>query len=109
MQKNTRKDTLIELFNEQQALVLSRKAGIRVLEKMFKEDPDRVLVTTPDFETLAPKAITVRARLEEMNKTLKIDEDRLEAYAEMIEEETTKEESEKKEVGQTGNSEVEKG
>lgn len=116
MQKNTKKDALITLYNEQLEIVMNRKAGIRVLEKMYKEDPNKVLVVTPDFETMQPTPVTVRTRLEKMQETLVIDEMRLEAYEEMIEEywkepaETTRDVLNNPESSkQTGNSEVEKG
>lgn len=107
---NTRLQTLVSLHNEQQELVINREAGIRVLQRMAEEDPDRVLTTAPDLDTLTPKAITVRSRLKEMEETYQIDLARLEVYQDMITEERTKEESQRRsDSQQTGsNTAVEK-
>ena len=89
MDTKNRLETLVSLRDQQLELVLSREAGLRVLQKM---DPTRVLTTTPDLETMQPKVVTAGSRLKEMRENLEVDQMRLEAYDEMIKEETKKEE-----------------
>lgn len=87
METKTRLETLISLRNDQLEKVLNREASMRLLNKMLKVDPHRVLVVTPDLEKLEPKPITVTMRAKEMREALDLDESRLMALDEMIEEE----------------------
>lgn len=83
----TRLESLILLRNDQLELVLNREAGVRMLEKKAKIDPNEVLMITPDLEKLEPKVVTVQVRLEEMKKAYNIDLERLMTYDAMIKEE----------------------
>jgi TusA-related sulfurtransferase len=86
----TRQETLISLRNDQLEIVVNREASVRMLEEMAKEDPNKVLVVTPDMETLTPKAVTVAMRLKEMTTNLHLDQARLTTLEDMIAEEKSK-------------------
>lgn len=87
MEKRTRLETLVSLYNDQLEKVINREASVRMLKKLAKTAPERVLVVTPDLDTMAPKKITVQMRLEEMEQNLALDQERLETLETMISEE----------------------
>lgn len=88
MEKRTRAETLVSLYNDQLEKVINREASVRMLEKLAKTEPERVLVVTPDLDTMAPKKVTVSMRLEEMKQNLALDQERLETLEQMIDEES---------------------
>lgn len=90
MEEKTRLETLVSLRNEQLELVLNREASIRMLTGLMKEDPDRVLTTSPNLDTMQPEAITVRKRMKQMTEAMEFDQARLDALEEMIREEREK-------------------
>lgn len=73
----------MELYNEQLALVLNRKASLRVLNKM---NPTKVLTRVLDQGTMQMREVTVQSRLAEMSEAMELDQARLEEYALMIKE-----------------------
>lgn len=87
MEQKTRLETLVSLRNDQLEKALNREVSVRMLEELMKEDPSRVLVVTPDLETLTPKAVTVKMRHKEMEEGLKLDLQRLKTLEVMIAEE----------------------
>lgn len=86
MEIKTSLETLQSLYNDQLELVLNRRAGVRILEKM---NPERVLNRDFDPQTMQMKETTVKDRLETFRETLELDEMRLKEYELMIEEEKT--------------------
>lgn len=90
MTQKTRLETLTSLRNDQLEIVLNREVSVRMLGEMMKEDPNHVLVVTPDLETLTPKPVTVKMRYEEMTKNLELDQKRLTVLEDMIAEEGQK-------------------
>lgn len=83
MEMKTQREILVGLYNEQLELVLNRKAGLRVLQKM---EPSRVLTTLFDQATMQMKQVTVQSRLGEMSEAMELDQARLEEYTLMISE-----------------------
>lgn len=83
MEMKTQRETLVELYNEQLALVLNRKASLRMLQKMV---PSKVLTKVFDQGTMQMKEVTVQSRLAEMSEAMDLDQARLEELTLMINE-----------------------
>jgi hypothetical protein len=90
MEKKTRQETLVSLYNDQLEKVINREASVRMLQEMAKQDAGRVLLVTPDLDTMMPKKVTVADRLQEMEENLKLDQRRLEELERMLNEEENK-------------------
>ena len=84
MEMKTQLETLVSLYNDQLELVLNRKAGIRMMQKM---NPSRVLTREMDPQTMLPKETTVADRLKTFGEALELDQGRLDEYANMMVEE----------------------
>jgi len=91
MEMKTSLETLQGLCNDQLELVLNRKAGVRMLQKMVEKDPKKVLTREFDPMTAQMKETTVTDRLETFQEALELEEMRLKEYQLMMEEETKKE------------------
>ena len=87
MERKTRAEILVSLFNEQLEVVINREASIRMLKKM---DPKLVLTMKVDMATMQPQTITAESRLQEMEQAMIHDQARLTAFEEMISEEQNK-------------------
>ena len=87
MEKKTRAEILVSLYNEQLEVVLNREASLLMLKDM---DPKKVLTTKVDMTTMQPQVITVEIRQKEMQEGLELDQARLEAFQEMLAEEESK-------------------
>lgn len=85
MEQKTRREILISLLNDQMEVVLNREASIRILKKM---DPRMIITTKVDMTTMQPQTITAESRLKEMEDAMIHDKARLEAFEEMLKEET---------------------
>lgn len=85
MDIKTRRETLISLRNDQLEVVINREASVRMLKDM---DPKQVLTMKMDMHTMQPETITVEKRLKEMEEGLVLDQARLDAFDQMIDETT---------------------
>ncbi len=83
MEKKTRAEILVSLYNEQLEVVINREASLRMLKKM---DPRQVLTTKLDVGSMQPTTITAESRLKEMESAMVHDKARLEAFEEMMKE-----------------------
>lgn len=79
----TQRETLVELYNEQLALVLNRKASLRMLQKMPMH---KVLTKVFDQPTLQMREVTVQSRLAEMSEAMELDQGRLDELSLMLSE-----------------------
>lgn len=84
MEMKTSQETLVELYNEQLGLVLNRRAGVRMLQKMVEKDSGKVLTREFDPMTAQMKETTVKDRLETFLEALELEEMRLEEYQLMM-------------------------
>lgn len=87
MEKKTRLETLVSQFNQQQEIVVSREAQIRVLKKLPK---DKVVELRMDPEAMNVKQVTASMMLEKATEKLDLDRMWLEELEAMIEEESKK-------------------
>lgn len=83
MEMKTQRETLVELYNEQLALVLNRKASLRMLQKMPMH---KVLTKVFDQPTLQMREVTVQSRLAEMSEAMELDQGRLDELSLMLSE-----------------------
>ena len=89
---------MVSLYNDQLELVLNRKAGVRMLEKMAAKDSKKILHSELDPGTMQMKHTTVADRLVTFKEALELEEMRLEEYQKMMEEQKEKSEKPKTEV-----------
>ena len=83
MEKKTRGEILVSLYNDQLEVVINREASIRILKTM---DPKMIITTKVDMTTMQPTTITAASRLAEMEEAMVHDQARLTAFEEMMSE-----------------------
>jgi len=90
MEMKTPLVTLVNLYNDQLALVLNRKAMLRMLQKM---DPKKVVTVKVDPSTLEAVTVTVAQKIAQISETVETETALITEYELMIKEITAQQSS----------------